>query len=1081
MQSSTISDEGLSSQLVKLCCGDGSPEEARLAVSTLAALNNPTKDVLLTQRQKDSFEDLLKALTMPSRLTFAKKSQSTKLISVLVSLAELAECSPVVFHASSRGKKAVHFAMEMILLGRAHSSNSKGDSDDDSESDSDLDAASPSRSDIRRKPMSSTPVRQVDGENSENVSPGGNVSLLEDGNLSIACRTLCAAMEFLASYIRASILSSWESSSKKKALAIRSDDKENNQSDSQSSSQSSDTPKPTAEVDTKPSPDLIENVFNILSQILRDHGLPPSSHDREHCKLRQNRAALRQCAAIQMLRLCDARLNLDSKFLTPSRWHTLSGVFLDDERVVREKVMEELGLMLTGNGKYRKADGMAKAMAPRLSMLALVTLCVDGDHGADHSAANGMAANVGKRAANIKVNAIQCVSNLRKIYEVASAQSRALGPRAEKQFETRMKVMLMPECVVPWAFHVLSFRRETPSAGAASYSRSTGLTQTSHDDEEYYEIDEGQQRVLRKRLKWLFDPLVHSLGDSADNISFLIRMTEVIGKNFRPVGFWSDFEGKGRECSPPSFRLSLGSDEGDEDLTLRDEVLEEKMELASAKLKIVCAAAREVLLSYVKKDINLTAYPGKIQVPSHLFQRIPLKKITARTSGKSGNTSLSRGGHAKVGAVKERNAGSSTGNASAISIDPIARQSSKILEQNARESLGSETSMESVTVPIVGLQSRRPLGPVKQSASSQRSRFSQDSADESIARRTRSSRGTSDGSDQSLRGFQEDNASSRSRKRIYEQSDMNREDGRVTRSARRSQGSLGSSQETDLSGVEVRRSVEGDNLSAMGSRASRVHFSPQLSIRSIPTPSNEYSENEPGNFEEGVSPIRMEGSPPLEQRMGNRLLGSGEKTCGTTPPSILRGATMSATASPDAEGLTDRESLHSQTSKSERGTIESDHSGEVHSPVADDEGDGTKTTSETHSSEEQSLEESHGKLKKRLAPGGSQQPRKKKQKAAIPSQIKVTRNKQPSQVKRGSSRVLRATNRSAPIVSNKENSLEFDDYFDGPSSPKKTPRGSVRGISKKQEKTATAKRKPRTLSDKSPTVQASRKNRTQKI
>ena len=82
---------------------------------------------------------------------------------------------------------------------------------------------------------------------------------------------------------------------------------------------------------------------------------------------------------------------------------------------------------------------------------------------------------------------------------------------------------------------LLAFRRETPSAGGASYAKSTGLTQSSKDDENY-EVDEGQHRVLKKRLKWLFDPLVSSLGDTADNISFLLRMTEVMGKYYQPVG-----------------------------------------------------------------------------------------------------------------------------------------------------------------------------------------------------------------------------------------------------------------------------------------------------------------------------------------------------------------------------------------------------------------------------------------------------------------------------------------------------------------------------------------------------------------
>lgn len=133
---------------------------------------------------------------------------------------------------------------------------------------------------------------------------------------------------------------------------------------------------------------------------------------------------------------------------------------------------------------------------------------------------------------------------------------------------------------MPYAIHLLSFRRETPHVGGDAFRKSTSVTQTSGVDGG--EIDETGQRILRKRLRWVFDPLVLSMGDSADNISFLLRMTELAGK-YDPI--------RPTRKSLPASQLSYAS---------KNEVVPE---LESAKLKVVCAAAREVLLSFVKKDV----------------------------------------------------------------------------------------------------------------------------------------------------------------------------------------------------------------------------------------------------------------------------------------------------------------------------------------------------------------------------------------------------------------------------------------------------------------------------------------------
>jgi len=548
---SNLIEDDFHKKLITLC-REGTPEQARHAVATMTALSKSTDCATLTQEQTDSSLPLLKTLATPSRLAIASVGLSTKLVCVLVALTELADHAPKVFESSSRGMNALKFALEMVLMGRAHLSSKNNDDDDDGNSSSD------DETDIEE---TKTPKRGRKSKNvSSHLSPTTtDASLVEDENLSISCRTLCAAMELLATYIRSTVF----------------------------------TTKKMKSILPKESVDIIGKVFDILSQILRDQGMPPSSRDRELSNLRQDRAALRQCAAIHLFRLCDTRLGLDQKFLTTQRWHLLASSLLDDERVVRKSVMEELGLMLTGHEKYSTKLGMG-TMAPRLRFVAMSVFCIDGSHGS-HSRGNGNAANIGKSVRNQKGNINGCIEYLRKVYESSSAQYRAQGPQAEKQFETFTKLTIMPEYAVPYAYHLLTYRHETPSNTAGG---------KANDDEEF-EIDEGGQKVLKKRLKALYDPLVLQLGVSADNISFLLRMAEMLAKSFQPIG---------------SSSVGSGNDNGKKE---------------REKLTNICATAREVLLSYVKTDVNLDTHPGAIHMPGNLFRRLENRKRAAKALSSS--------------------------------------------------------------------------------------------------------------------------------------------------------------------------------------------------------------------------------------------------------------------------------------------------------------------------------------------------------------------------------------------------------------------------------------------------------------
>jgi hypothetical protein len=545
-------DDKLKKCLLNLSCRDGTPEQARRAVSTMASLMGGSEA---------AFGPLLNSLTTPSRLT----STNTKLVSIFAALSELAECSPATM-ITARGQKAVTFAMEKVLLGRSHAASGEDDEakmTDGGNSDSTHNKSmeTPAGKGRQRKSKS----RRTKTPERKHSSPTSECTFFEDEALSLSCRTICASIEFLTSYIRSAILASHGQSQHKQDDDMR---------------------------ELYPDRKLIETLFETLCQILRDHGMPPCSKDRRECQMRQDRTAIRTTSALALLRLCDARLALDKRFLSPARWHTLSGVFLDDEKVCRDRLLLELGLMLTGNGKFGKCKGAGQAVIPSLRFFAFVVFCVDGEHGAAHCGANGNAAYVGKRSQNTKIEASEGVVFLRKAYEETSAQARARGPAAEEEFEKKMKTVLMPEYVVPYAFHLLSFRRETPSAGASAQG-----------DDEYADDVESQSRVLRKRLKWLFDPLVMSLGDSARNISFLLRMVEMLGKLFQPT-----MPPEKREIPSSNLDTTQGGDELD-------------WQLQTSKLQAVCSTAREVLLAYVKKDVNLAPYPGSIQVPGHLFRR----------------------------------------------------------------------------------------------------------------------------------------------------------------------------------------------------------------------------------------------------------------------------------------------------------------------------------------------------------------------------------------------------------------------------------------------------------------------------
>ncbi len=80
------------------------------------------------------------------------------------------------------------------------------------------------------------------------------------------------------------------------------------------------------------------------------------------------------------------------------------------------------------------------------------------------------------------------------------------------------------------------------------------------------------------------------------------------------IGKFSPLDVMKRSSKISSLETSL-----DDDDSVTDADHEEKE--AAARMKIIYQFAREVLLSHVKKDFNLTVYPGSIQVPAALYAR----------------------------------------------------------------------------------------------------------------------------------------------------------------------------------------------------------------------------------------------------------------------------------------------------------------------------------------------------------------------------------------------------------------------------------------------------------------------------
>ena len=72
------------------------------------------------------------------------------------------------------------------------------------------------------------------------------------------------------------------------------------------------------------------------------------------------------------------------------------------------------------------------------------------------------------------------------------------------------KQCFMPEYVVPYVYHLLAHHPDFPTE----------------------KEDAKRIRAQQKHLSWFLDPLVKSLGNEADNVAFLMQLTDKISAEY---------------------------------------------------------------------------------------------------------------------------------------------------------------------------------------------------------------------------------------------------------------------------------------------------------------------------------------------------------------------------------------------------------------------------------------------------------------------------------------------------------------------------------------------------------------------
>ena len=284
LQESPACEDELKSELYRLCTKDGTPEQAKNAIVTMAALVE--KQNIDQDSQMKEFTPLLKALTASSSMCLSVDGvDNEKIVNVMKTLTAMVESVPALFMGTSdkdNGYRAIQFALNEIILGKSEQEEKEND-----ESSANGKAGTPARRKSARRKDSKV--------------------------LSLACQRTIAAIEFLVSHIRSTILYSRKSGKHQS--------------------------KPAREF---PSDEHISAVFEVLVNLIRDGGYLPSCQSQYVKDINKERSSLRKSAALSLLKLCDGSLNIESKFFSSKYWLIFSRAFVDENYEVRGEIIKNV-------------------------------------------------------------------------------------------------------------------------------------------------------------------------------------------------------------------------------------------------------------------------------------------------------------------------------------------------------------------------------------------------------------------------------------------------------------------------------------------------------------------------------------------------------------------------------------------------------------------------------------------------------------------------------------------------------------------------------------------------------------------
>ncbi len=356
--------------------------------------------------------------------------------------------------------------------------------------------------------------------------------------LSEECLRACAAIKLLVAHavgLRAGGVAVAEDSVvlRRRAKEGGDDEEEEEDDDEEGAAAVKQSSSVLAEVPQSELEASAGEVLDLLYEVLDAEG---QTHNNMELS-KADRARLRLVCAGGVLKMMRNQY-VQHRLLDTARWRKLAWVMLDPEE-------EAVAGPFT-----RKLAKAVRASNVHLKFLALLSLA-------------GLEQDADARK-EVRQAVMRAVQNLRRGYEDYMA-----GQEDEPSEEALRKVTtsMMPEYVLPYMLHLLAHFPDFP----------TSLN------------DAGRWRPLKHCMWFLLEPLMATLGPEADNLSFLLMMTDTIVTGYKDA-----------TCT------AEGGDREEE-------------EAATIRLHQVTMVCREILRSKIKTQENLQAYPGKIYVPLQLY------------------------------------------------------------------------------------------------------------------------------------------------------------------------------------------------------------------------------------------------------------------------------------------------------------------------------------------------------------------------------------------------------------------------------------------------------------------------------